>query len=281
MTEIQDLRARMREERTRQPVAAEPGSGLRIPFGVLAVGAVVLGFVVVFFTPRIYPAQRTAALPAFRDVQQRIENPGAAAAMTPVAVPEENSARYTDKSFDEMARIADGVCFQRAHAAVPHWSKTPRLTTKELSDFADVDGARHFAALLHCLVTEAPARYCVRAQRNMIKAEIVTYFRGIDHANAATRKVVAELRAAPRNDIDDSYGSREANPDVQKLAALTFTPDDKVMRGVEALMQAGYLPNAERADIGKSVAPAIRDRFARVVGSKLPCPDPPWWAVWK
>ena len=45
--------------------------------------------------------------------------------------------RYAGKSADEMGKIADEVCFHRAHATSPTGPKSPRLTNKDLSDFAD------------------------------------------------------------------------------------------------------------------------------------------------
>jgi hypothetical protein len=276
MTDLQEMRARLREERALPAVA---GGGFKIPFGLIAILAVVLGFIVVLFTPKIYPVQRTAALPTFSDVKDRLESPTRSAMMSQVAVPTESAARYIGRGADEAGKIADAVCFQKAHALVPHWSKTPRLTTKELADFADVESMKHFSTLLQCLVTEAPARYCSRGQRTMIKAEIVTYFRGIDHANTAVKRLVNELTPRLRqtqseelNDPDSSY---------QKLASLKFAPDEKVMTGIEGLIRNGYLGVAERDEIGRSAAAPIRDRFARVVGGKSPCPAPPWWAVWR
>jgi len=46
-------------------------------------------------------------------------------------------------------------------------------------------------------------------------------------------------------------------------------------------MRAGYLNRGHREDIGANVPRAYKERFARVVGIKSPCPAPPWWAVWK
>jgi hypothetical protein len=54
-----------------------------------------------------------------------------------------------------------------------------------------------------------------------------------------------------------------------------------VLVAIENLIRAGYLLRPQRDDIGTSVPRAIKERFDRVVGNKLPCPDPPWWAIWK
>ena len=111
------------------------------------------------FTPRIYSVQRTASLPTFQETRDRLEaeSKGESAQMTPLPA---NPAQYIGKSHDEMGKIADDVCFRRAHAVQRHWSKTPRLTTKDASDFASADSMKHFDALMQCLLTEAPARYC-------------------------------------------------------------------------------------------------------------------------
>src|SRR5262245_574852 len=68
-------------------------------------------------------------------------------------------ASYQGKSAKEVGKIADEVCFQRAHAHYPHWNKTPRLSNTELEDF-EVQSMDHFNELLHCLLTEGLQRYC-------------------------------------------------------------------------------------------------------------------------
>src|SRR4030095_2949777 len=87
-------------------------------------------------------------------------------------------------------------CFARAQARVPHWSKTPRLTTKELNDF-HLDEMPHFNELMHCLLTEAPARYCSSSQRGMITAEISMYFRGLEHGNRMLARLRADMVSGP------------------------------------------------------------------------------------
>ena len=276
MADLQDIRAALRESR-HQPAPAEGGRH-GVTFWAVAVCAVFVGFSVVLFTPRLYSMQRTAALPTFQETRDRIEAesrgelPGMAALL---ASPE----RYAGKAADEMGKIADEVCFHRAHAAQPHSSKSPRLSNKVASDFADVDSMKHFDALMQCMTTEAPARFCSPRQRQMIAAEIASYFRGIDQANATIRKVVAEMKADPR------YAAVSAEvadtPAMQQLSSLKFTQDPKVLAGVEGLIRAGYLTSAERGSIGALAPPAIRDKFARIVANVSPCPKPPWWAMWK
>lgn len=276
MADIHDIRAQLREAR-HQPVPAEGGRN-GVTFWIVAASAVAVGFSVVLFTPRIYSVQRTAALPTFQETRDRIEaeSKGEWPGMAPLP---SNPARYVGKSADEMGKIADEVCFQRAHATQRHWSKTPRLTTKDSSDFASADTMKHFDALMHCLITEAPARYCSARQRQMIAAEIASYFRGVDQANATTKKLIAEIK------VDPHFAATSAEmghtPAVQQLTSLKFTHDPKVLSGIEGLIRAGYLTAAERSSIGALAPAPIRDRLARVVANVSPCPKPPWWAVWK
>ena len=100
---------------------------------------------------------------------------------------------------------------------------------------------------LYCLLTEAPARYCSAVQRSKITAAIINHFRIVEHA-----ATVAKIEVEPR-----------------------------VLTAIEGLIRAGYLLRPQRDDIGTSVPRPIKERLDRVVGNKLPCPDPPWWAIWK
>src|SRR4051794_13630772 len=109
MTDIQDLRARMRQERGGP--AAATGSGFKLPFGVLAGGAVIIGFVVVMFTPKFYPVQRTAALPDFKEVRERVMSSEPALPVVAASAPI-GPAQYAGKSTEETVKIADGVCAQ-------------------------------------------------------------------------------------------------------------------------------------------------------------------------
>ncbi len=100
---------------------------------------------------------------------------------------------------------------------------------------------------LHCLLTEGPARYCSAIQRSRITAAIINHFRVVEHAS-----VMSKIEVEPR-----------------------------VIAAVENLIRAGYLLKPQRDDIGTVAPRPIKERFARIVGNKLPCPDPPWWAIWK
>jgi hypothetical protein len=100
---------------------------------------------------------------------------------------------------------------------------------------------------LHCLLTEGTARYCEPVQRSKITAAIIDHFRIVEHAAK-----VAKVEVEPR-----------------------------ILVVIEGLIRAGYLLKPQREDIGSSVPRDIKERFARVVGNKAPCPERPWWQVWK
>jgi hypothetical protein len=222
MTDLHDMRARMRETGYQ---AAEPSRG-GLPFWIVTVCAVAVGFTVVLFAPRFYTAQRTAALPTFKDTAPR-EQPNTPAQTAAIAEIAANPARYAGKSAEEIAKIADSICM-------------PRPTTGPT-------GLTFQSERLHCLLTEAPARYCASIQRSKITAAIIDHFRIVEHAAK-----VAKVEVEPR-----------------------------ILLAIEGLMRAGYLLKPQREDIGASVPREIKERFARVVGNKPPCPEQPWWQVWK
>ena len=103
------------------------------------------------------------------------------------------------------------------------------------------------SAQLHCLLTEGLARYCSPIQRSRITAAIINHFRTVEHAAA-----VLKIEVEPR-----------------------------VLTAIDGLIRAGYLLKPQRDDIGTVAPREIRARFAHIVGNKLPCPEPPWWAIWK
>ena len=100
---------------------------------------------------------------------------------------------------------------------------------------------------LHCLLTEGTARYCAGTQRSKITAAIIDHFRIVEHAAK-----VAKVEVEPR-----------------------------ILVAIEGLIRAGYLLKPQREDIASSLPRDIKERFARVVGNKPPCPEQPWWQVWK
>jgi len=222
MTDFQGMRARIRDT-GHQPA---PSGGGGLPFWIVTVCAVAVGFTVVLFAPRFYTVQRTAALPAFMEMQGRTESASLGQSSTGSEAPV-NPARYAGKSPDEIGKIADSVCAPR-----------PPDGPTSLA----YQGER-----LHCLLTEAPARYCSPIQRSKITAAIINHFRIVEHA-----ATVAKIEVEPR-----------------------------VLVAIEGLMRAGYLLKPQRDDIGASVPRELKGRFARIVGNKAPCPAPPWWAVWR
>jgi hypothetical protein len=257
MTELQDMRARLRETRATPTVPS--GDGIKIPFGIFAVGAIAVGFAVVTLTPKLYSVQRTAALPAFKDARERSEEPMPAAApvvpMTPI------KADYVGKSADEVAGIADAVCAQRVAAAEAQPQQTPKLLD-------DSTGGPKIAAAndrLHCFLSEGTARFCSPSQRRKATADIISYFKGIEYANAsvgAVQKVIAQ----PAN-------SATAN--------VQLAPDPRVIEAVDGLLLAGYIAQGNRDDLLANVPRGDKDRFGRIVGNRNPCPEKPWWHVWK
>ena len=249
MTDIHDLRAQMREGRAARPAVGRDG-GFRIPFGLVAGAAVVVGFLLVLFTPKIYPVQRTAALPAFKEA--RPEPAPAAAAPQPVAVapPATVKSNYAGKGADEAAKIADAVCEQRMTAAPQR-------------------GQAAVEAKLHCFLSEGTARFCTGSQARKATADIINYFKGIEYTNTAMI-VAAKVPGPFRSPAADT---------TQPPAPLT--PDPRVAEAIEGLMRAGYLNRGHREDIAANVPRDYKERFARIVGIQSPCPAPPWWAVWR
>ena len=252
MTDIHDLRAQMREGRGARPVVAR-GGGFKLPFGLLAGAAVVAGFLVVLFTPKIYSVQRTAALPAFKEVRQEVAPVVVAPAPQPVAAaahPAAAKSDYAGKNADEAARIADAVCEQR-------------LTNAPQRGQAAVE------AKLQCFLSEGIARFCTGGQARKATADIINYFKGIEYTNTAML-VAAKMPGPFRSPSADT--NQPPTP---------LTPDPRVAEAIEGLMRAGYLNRGHREDIGANVPREYKERFARIVGIKAPCPEPPWWAVWK
>ena len=272
MADIHDIRAQLREARL-QPVQTSGGGGGGVPFWLMAAGAAVIGFGVVLFAPRFYTKQRTAGLPVAHETTARVEPPAAepqtqvpaqpAAALPPPAAPAGQKANYSGRSADETAMIADAVCAPRTASRVLSAPKSAR-TSGDGSDIQDENER------LHCLLTEGPTRYCSRSQRQKITADVINYFKGIEYTNTSMR-VVANVQTAMASD-----GQRAVRARASQIIA-----DPRVIDGIEGLMRAGYLTKANRDDIGANVPRDLKLRFDRVVGLKLPCPDPPWWMIWK
>ena len=246
MTDIHDLRAQMREARS-HPTVARSG-GFKIPFGLVAVAAIAVGFVVVMFAPKIYSPQRTATLPVFKDKSARAEEPAAAPAPAPSVVPMSGTApNYAGKSADDVMRLADAVCEHRAMAA-------PQK------------GQAAVEAKLQCFLSEGTARFCTGGQARKATADIINYFKGIEYTNAA----VGMASKLPFR-----------NPAADAAAPTPLAPDARVVEAIEGLLRAGYLSKGNREDILANVPRDYKARFAPIVGNKAPCPEPSWWQVWK
>src|SRR5262249_36381903 len=148
---------RMRETRA-APVVSQR-EGFKIPFGVVAAAAVGVGFVIVMMTPKFYSVQRTATLPAFKEVKERSSEeqaPVPARAALVEAAP--IKADYAGKSPEEAAGIADAVCAQRVAAATAQ----PQQAARPAPD--DGAGGPKIAAenqKLSCFLSEGTARFCV------------------------------------------------------------------------------------------------------------------------
>ncbi|MEN3377481.1 MAG: hypothetical protein V7604_2836, partial [Hyphomicrobiales bacterium] len=114
------------------------------------------------------------------------------------------------------------------------------------------------------------ARFFAAGQSRKATADVINYFKGIEYANAAAA-IAAKLTGTPAR-----VPGVELAPPGARLA-----PDWRVIVAAEGLMRAGYLSRAQREEIGASVPPDIKHRFAMVIANASPCPKPPWWAAWK
>jgi len=222
----------------------------------------------VMFVPRYFSSHGTAVV--------YVEAPRAPVAAAPAPA---SAARYTGKTAEEMAKIADGVCAQRAGSVLLATINGEEQSPKARGEF---DRAKQTVASgknvadqnerLACQLTEAPARYCSRSLRQKITAGVIDYVRGIENTNMSLRMFFTAQSAIS---LDQSRG--RINPD----GIGAFAPDPRVIEGIEGLIRAGYLVKAQRDDIGTSVPRAIKERLDRVVGNKANCPETPWWAFWR
>jgi hypothetical protein len=241
----------------------------------LSGAAITFAAVMYLFSPGIVPLQPSAAAPAFSQVQNYIgtgrppsQDVTASEGVTAsqAAAIRTDPAALAGKSAAEIGKIADDVCFKRAQARYPNWSKAPRLTTKLLDEF-NLDDMDHLNELMHCLITEAPARYCSASDRRMIAGEIVHFFRLIGYLN---RDLDQLKRMAPNFELkfDDK-------------PLPTAVPDQRMIGAIEARLRDGYLTLPDRDRINASAPQDVRTRFARIEPRKSPCPEQPWWAFWR
>jgi|GEM_PF-2626260 len=270
MTDLHDVRALLRESKN-QP-SPGGGSGGNITFWVAAVGAVAVGFSVVLLTPRLYSVQRTAALPVSQAVASRADaGSQAISATAPLSPAPGNAARYAGKSADDMAKLAEAVCMQHARPSrILSGDLEAQVRPQPRTDGNLTDENER----LHCLLTEAPARYCAPSQRSKITADVINYLKAIEYRNVA-------LVLAGRVATIGPDGNRLANNSGSAAPVAEIVVDPHVIEGIEGLMRAGYLQKPQREDIGANVPRPLKERFARVIGNVSPCPKPPWWAVWR
>ena len=262
MTDIQDLRSRIREKSDLEP---ERSGGL--PFWLIAAGAGAIAFAAVLFAPRFFSGHGTAVV--------YVEAPRAPA-VTPMPA---GAERYAGKRPEEVEKIAETVCAQRAGSVLLAPINGEEQLPKAKADF---DRAKQTVASgknvtdqnerLACQLTEAPARYCSRILRQKITASIIDYARGIENTNMSMRMY---FQAQAVVSLDSSRS--RINPD----ALGAFAADPRVIEGIEGLIRAGYLVKAQRDDIGTSVPRTIKERLDRVVGKKANCQETPWWAFWR
>jgi hypothetical protein len=170
-------------------------------------------------------------------------------------------SRYANKTPEEVVRTSDVVCEHRS-LAVRNGAPPQRSAalTRNAGGRTGPEDHKVTAAdeTLHCLLTEAPSRFCAPNQKRKLTADIINYFKGIEYTNAAVQ-MAAKVHANP--------------------AGLTkATIDPQVVDAIEVLLRAGYLTKEYREDIAASVPREIKERFARVVGSTPNCPKPPWWS---
>ena len=122
---------------------------------------------------------------------------------------------------------------------------------------------------MHCLITEAPARYCSQSERRMIAGEMFHYFRAIAWMN---RDLEQLKQLVPNFDVDRAFNDKPLP---------TAEPDPPVITAIETRLRDGYLTLADRDRINASAPPDIRTRLARIEPPKSRCPAPPWWAFWR
>jgi hypothetical protein len=220
---------------------AASGSGGNLTFYLVAGIAVAAGFGIVLFMPKIFSVQRTASLPV---IHETVSRETAGAAKNTIAAP---AAALPDDPSGYAGKSAEEVATIADAVCARNPQARPNGAAAQQNASFSADTIPHENERLYCFLSEGPARFCAAGQSRTATADIINYFKGIEYANAAA-----------------------------KLA-----PDWRVIVAAEGLMKAGYLSRAQREEIGASVPPDIKHRFAMVIANASPCPKPPWWAVWK
>ncbi|MBN8919464.1 MAG: hypothetical protein J0H62_01915 [Rhizobiales bacterium] len=247
MSEMDDLRAQLRDADRKAPAE---GYG-HLYFGALAFIAFAVGAIVVLFVPsgsQTPPARPVvvATAPSSDTPAADLPRPAPASAIDYAADP------------DTQAALGDGVCLQRVNARSNDFTNPPRLTARGLSDF-DARRTPQFGELVHCLLTEAPARYCAAAQRTMLTAQMIAFFRGLEYQNRQTR---VAARAGG-------------------VAATAVDIEPRLVAAIESRMHDGLLTRADFEKVKPTMPARLRDRLSGVPIGPSRCPPPPWWAVWR
>ena len=261
MSNIQDIRSQLRA----MPPAQSRSMALPA-FATLAVAAAASGIIYfLFFMPVVVPLKPSASLPTFRQVNPDGTLPPSPSEATRMEPAPHNPGQYTGLSYRQTGKQADEVCFARALGRFPHWSKTPRLTTKELHDF-DFDEMSHFNELMHCLLTEAPIRYCSSSQRSMITAEIAMYFRGIEYGNKTLTQAKNTYQTnMASGKLHRMFGDMAGDRDyLSQIDRRALSADSRVTGAIEARLRDGTLTAANRDAFSAAAPAAVRQRFAGI-----------------
>jgi len=225
MTDLQDIRSRLRDDVRRGSPSEEGGNSGKYTIAIVA-GGLVIGFALYIFVPRFFQSTSTAVM---RDIS-----------VGKVDVRITDGGRYTGKSPEDAATLADEVCAVRTSGRQP--GKPPRLGEAG-PDFLVPDGIKRIHEQMHCMLTEGPMRFCSPAQRKMIVNEITLYFRGIENANRAFG--VIRGNEAKKSISDD------VNPDSRVLVALETRIRDGQLTPANRDVLAGEAPRWVRRPAGQ------------------------------
>ena len=245
MTDLQDIRSRLREDVRRGASSQDGGSSGKYTIAIVT-GGLVIGFALFMFVPRFFQSSGTAVV---RDISF---SRGTDVRIT-------DGGRYTGKSPEDAATLADEVCAVRAPGRQP--GKPPRLGDAA-PDFLTPDGMKRIHEQMTCLISEGPMRFCSTAQRKMIVNELTLYFRGIENANRA-------------------FGVIRGN-EARKSISDDINPDPRVLTALEARLRDGQLTPANRDVLAGEAPRWVRDRLVKIEPRQQSlCPEKPWWAIWK
>ncbi len=212
MTDLQDIRSRLRDDVRRSSSSDDGGKRYTLVF---ATCGIVIGFALFMFVPRFFQSGTTAIV---HDVS----------ATRPAEVhPAEG--RYAGKSPDEIAVLADQVCAQRN----PGREGKPLRLADQAAEFLNADGMKRINEQMFCLLSEGPTRYCSPAQQRMIAGELTLYFHGIEQAN----RQFGALRGA-----EAPKGVEEVMPDLRVIAALETRVRDGEIPAATRDMISGESP---------------------------------------